>query len=195
MTGADADLNHLFGIKKPFLAPLYLSVPLNLARCLTPDEAAQICERDSAIKPTTRDTWQLSPVYVDGRLEAMLQKMSQRGGWHAAATWQLPTAPGYGMLRLAKPLGSGRALTKDECRQLRSIDTCYAGVNPTWSVTPTANDRVVDIVRDIGRKTIRVGTLTLAQEVVTPDVRNETRRRISMGSLPARCVAQLSVIF
>lgn len=30
MTTSDADLVHLFGIKKPFLAPLYLSYPLNL---------------------------------------------------------------------------------------------------------------------------------------------------------------------
>src|SRR5574337_496111 len=114
MTVADADLNHVFGIKKPFMAPLQLSIPLNAPRRLTPDEAAQICERDSPIKPTTRDTWEIEPISINGVLHAALSKMSKRGGRHAESTWHLPIAGGIGHLRLSSPLGSGRALTKAE---------------------------------------------------------------------------------
>ena len=163
MTASDADLVHLFGIKKPFLAPLYLSYPLNQARRLSADEAAQLCERDSAIKPSTRDTWEIAPTYVNGVLHANLSKMTRRGGWHAESTWMLPIAPGEGMLRLSAPLASGRALSKEECRQLRSIGAEFKGANPAWTVKPS--ERVplsVLIFRYQRDMMISVGGLKLA---------------------------------
>ena len=64
MTAAsDADLNHLFGIKKPFLAPLHLSIPLNAPRRLTADEAAQILI-------TYYKTGDIPPQYVLRPIEA-----------------------------------------------------------------------------------------------------------------------------
>lgn len=187
MTAAsDADLNHLFGIKKSFLAPLHLSIPLNAPRRLTADEAAQICERDSAIKPTTRDNWELSPVSINGLLHAALSKMSNRGGRHAESTWHLPTA-GVGQLRLSSPLGSGRALTKDECRQLRSIDDRFAGANPAWTVKPSlSNPLQVDIVRYQNVNMWTVGQLSLApvqpQQTAPARPRPRTQPRLSAGS-------------
>lgn len=163
MTASDADLVHLFGIKKPFLAPLYLSYPLNQARRLSADEAAQLCERDSAIKPSTRDTWEIAPSYVNGVLHANLSKMTRRGGWHAESTWMLPVAPGEGMLRLSAPLGSGRALSKEECRQLRSIGAEFKAANPAWTVKPSERDPLsVLIFRYQRDMMISVGGLKLA---------------------------------
>jgi hypothetical protein len=163
MTTSDADLVHLFGIKKPFLAPLYLSYPLNLARRLSADEAAQLCERDSAIKPSTRDTWEIAPTYVNGVLQANLSKMTRRGGWHAESTWMLPVAPGEGMLRLSAPLGSGRALSKEECRQLRSIGAEFKAANPAWTVKPSDRDLLSVLIFRYQRDTmILVGGLKLA---------------------------------
>ena len=163
MTTSDADLVHLFGIKKPFLAPLYLSYPLNLARRLSADEAAQLCERDSAIKPSTRDTWEIAPTYVNGVLQANLSKMTRRGGWHAESTWMLPVAPGDGMLRLSAPLGSGRALSKEECRQLRSIGAEFKAANPAWTVKPSDHDLLSVLIFRYQRDTmILVGGLKLA---------------------------------
>ena len=163
MTTSDADLVHLFGIKKPFLAPLYLSYPLNLARRLSADEAAQLCERDSAIKPSTRDTWEIAPTYVNGVLQANLSKMTRRGGWHAESTWMLPVAPGEGMLRLSAPLGSGRALSKEECRQLRSIGAEFKAANPAWTVKPSDRDPLSVLIFRYQRDTmILVGGLKLA---------------------------------
>lgn len=163
MTASAADLVHLFGIKRPFLSPLYLSYPLNQARRLSADEAAQICERDSAIKPSTRDTWEIAPTYVNGVLHANLSKMTRRGGWHAESTWMLPVAPGEGMLRLSAPLGSGRALTKDECRQLRSIGGEYKVANPAWTVKPSDRDPLGALIFRYQRDMmISVGGLKLA---------------------------------
>ena len=163
MTASDADLFHLFGIKKPFLAPLYLSYPLNQARRLSADEAAQLCERDSAIKPSTRDTWEIAPTYVNGVLHANLSKMTRRGGWHAESTWMLPVAPGEGMLRLSAPLGSGRALSMEECRQLRSIGAEFKAANPAWTVKPSERDPLsVLIFRYQRDMMISVGGLKLA---------------------------------
>ena len=163
MTASDADLFHLFGIKKPFLAPLYLSYPLNQARRLSADEAAQLCERDSAIKPSTRDTWEIAPTYVNGVLQANLSKMTRLGGWHAESTWMLPVAPGEGMLRLSAPLGSGRALSKEECRQLRSIGAEFKAANPAWTVKPSVRDPLsVLIFRYQRDMMISVGGLKLA---------------------------------
>lgn len=163
MTACDADLVHLFGIKKPFLAPLYLSHPLNQARRLSTDEAAQLCERDSAIKPSTRDAWEIKPTYVNGVLHANLSKMSRRGGWHAESTWVLPVAPGEGMLRLSAPLGSGRAMTKEECRQLRSIGAEFKAANPAWTVKPAERDPLsVQIFRYQQDMMISAGALKLA---------------------------------
>ena len=163
MSASDANLVHLFGIKKPFLAPLYLSYPLNQARRLSADEAAQLCERDSAIKPSTRDTWEIAPTYVNGVLHANLSKMTRRGGWHAESTWMLPVAPGEGMLRLSAPLGSGRALSKEECRQLRSIGAEFKAANPAWTVKPSERDPLsVLIFRYQRDMMISVGGLKLA---------------------------------
>lgn len=163
MTASDADLVHLFGIKKPFLAPLYLSYPLNQARRLSADEAVQLCERDSAIKPSTRDTWEIAPTYVNGVLHANLSKMTRRGGWHAESIWMLPVAPGEGMLRLSAPLGSGRALSMEECRQLRSIGAEFKGANPAWTVKPSERDPLsVLIFRYQRDMMISVGGLKLA---------------------------------
>lgn len=163
MTASDADLVHLFGIKKPFMAPLYLSYALNQARRLSADEAAQLCERDSAIKPSTRDTWEIAPTYVNGVLHAELSKMTRRGGWHAESTWMLPVAPGEGMLRLSAPLGSGRALSKEECRQLRSIGAEFKAANPAWTVKPSDRDPLsVLIFRYQRDMMISVGGLKLA---------------------------------
>lgn len=163
MTTTDADLDHLFGIKKPFLAPLYLSYPLNQARRLSADEAAQLCERDSAIKPSTRDTWEIAPTYVNGVLQANLSKMTRRCGWHAESTWMLPVAPGEGMLRLSAPLGSGRALSKEECRQLRSIGAEFKAANPAWTIKPSDRDPLSVLIFRYQRDTmILVGGLKLA---------------------------------
>ncbi|TXT25397.1 MAG: hypothetical protein FD131_4598 [Rhodocyclaceae bacterium] len=196
MTAAsDADLNHLFGIKKPFLAPLHLSIPLHAPRQLTPDEAAQICERDSAIKPTTRDNWELSPVSINGLLHAALSKMSNRGGRHAESTWQLPTA-GVGQLRLSSPLGSGRALTKDECRQLRSIDDRFAGANPAWTVKPSPSNLLkVDIVRYQKMNMLPVGQISLAPLPPPQSASARPKGRIPHSRLSARSQAWLSAVF
>ncbi len=195
MTAAsDAELNHLFGIKKPFLSPLHLSIPLNTPRRLTPDEAAQICERDSAIKPTTRDNWELSPVSINGLLHAALSKMSSRGGRHAESTWHLPTA-GVGQLRLSSPLGSGRALTKDECRQLRSIDERFAGANPSWTVKPSLSNLLqVDIVRYKNVNMWTVGQLSLApMQPLQPSPARPRAR--TQPHLSARSQALLTALF
>lgn len=195
MTASDADLDHLFGIKKPFLAPLHLSISLNAPRRLTPDEAAQICERDSTIKPTTRDTWEIAPVSINGLRHAALSKMSNRGGRHAESTWHLPTA-GIGQLRLASPLGSGRALTKEECRQLRSIDDRFAGANPAWTVKPSpSNPLAVDIVRYQNSNMLPVGQLSLAPLQSPPAAPTRPRARVPQPRLSARSQAWLTALF
>lgn len=193
MTSGDTGLNHLAGIKKPFLAPLHLSYPLDSVRRLSSDEATQICERDSTIKPTTRETWELSPIYVQGVLHAALSKMSKRGGWHAEATWHLPVAPGHGLLRLSSPLGSGRALSDEESRQLRSIGGVFARANPAWSVTPSrTNELVVDIVREPRNVMILVGTVVLAAQTKPLP---SPRIRSSRVALTPRSLVWLSTVF
>lgn len=193
---SDADLNHLFGIKKPFLAPLHLSISLNAPRRLTPDEAAQICERDSAIKPTTRDNWELSPVSINGLLHAALSKMTNRGGRHAESTWHLPTAGGVGQLRLSAFLGSGRALTKEECRQLRSIDDRFAGANPAWTVKPSPSNLLkVEIVRYQKMNMLPVGQISLAPLSPPQSAPARPKVRIPHSRLSARSQAWLSSVF
>lgn len=160
----DADLNHLFGIKKPFQSPLFLSYPLNQERNLSVDEAAQICERDSAIKPTTRDYWKIEPRFNNAGHCVALKKMSKKGGgWFAEATWVLPLAPGEGQLRLSAPIGSGRALTKEETRQLNSFGGDFKGANSAWSVLPSERDVFsVVIVRYKRGIMLTVGSLKIA---------------------------------
>ena len=180
MTASDADLDHLFGIQNPFLAPIYLSYPLNLARRLSADEAAQLCERDSAIKPSTQDAWEIAPVYVNGVLHAHLSKIIRRGGRRAESTWTLPVVPGEGMLRLTSPLGSGRALSKEECRQLRSIGGNFKAANPAWTVKPSGRDPLSVLIlryKGCSMDLILVGGLKLAppppcpQQSASPMVR------------------------
>jgi len=77
-TASDADIAHLFGIKRPFLSPLFLSYPLNQARRLSGDEAAQLCERDSAIKPSTHERWQIAPLSINGVPHVELSKLTTR---------------------------------------------------------------------------------------------------------------------
>ena len=196
MTASDADLNHLFGIKKPFLSPLYLSHALPIARPITTDEAAQICERDSAIKPTTRGNWELAPLRIGGVLHAELRKMTKRGGdWHPEATWHLPVAPEVGMLRLSLPLGSGRALTKNECRQLRCCDEVFAHANPAWSIKPFGDLTVVEVVRDVRSRMQIVGTIPLVPG--TPVLSQPQAKPPRVGRLPLspRYTALLSSVF
>jgi len=173
---------------------LHLSIPLNAPRRLTPDEAAQICERDSAIKPTTRDNWELSPISINSLLHAALSKMSNRGGRHVESTWHLPTA-GVGQLRLSSPLGSGRALSKDECRQLRSIDDRFAGANPSWTVKPSLSNLLqVDIVRYKNVNMWTVGQLSLAP-AQPPQISPARPRPRTQPHLSARSQALLTALF
>ena len=182
----DADLDHLFGIKKPFLAPIHLSYELKTERRLSVDEAAQLCERDAAIKPTIRDAWQLAPVYVGGVLHANLSRMTKRGGWHAEATWMLPVAPGYGLLRLTDPLGSGRAVSKEEARQLRSIGGAFSGANPSWTVTPSETSPLLVLIFRYRRNImVSVGTMGLTSAApLKPEAHaRPLRRPLTAGSL------------
>lgn len=194
MTASDADLVHLFGIKKPFLAPLYLSYALNQARRLSSDEAAQLCERDSAIKPSTRDTWEIAPTYLNGVLHAELSKMTRRGGWHAEATWILPVAPGEGMLRLSAPLGSGRALSKEECRQLRSIGGDFKAASPSWTVKPSEKDPLRVLIFRYQRDIMySVGTLKLAPP--PPRAKSSAPNSVRSPTSPVRQGAWQHLIF
>jgi hypothetical protein len=194
MTASDADLVHLFGIKKPFLAPLYLSYPLNQARRLSADEAAQLCERDSAIKPSTRDSWEIAPPNVNGVLHANLSKMSRRGGWHAESTWVLPVAPGEGMLRLSAPLGSGRALSKEECRQLRSIGGEFKAASPSWTVKPAEKDPLRVLIFRYQRDIMySVGTLKLAPP--PPRAKSSAPNSVLSPTRPVRQGAWQHLIF
>lgn len=194
MTASDADLVHLFGIKKPFLAPLYLSYALNQARRLSADEAAQLCERDSAIKPSTRDTWEIAPTNVNGVLHANLSKMSRRGGWHAESTWVLPVAPGEGMLRLSAPLGSGRALSKEECRQLRSIGGEFKAASPSWTVKPAEKDPLRVLIFRYQRDIMySVGTLKLAPP--PPRAKSSAPNSVRSPTRPVRQGAWQNLIF
>lgn len=196
MTDAsDADFAHLFGVKKPFRAPLWLSQALISPRPLTADEAAQLCERDAAIKPTTRTNWELAPITINGKLHAALSQMSARNGRHAVATWHLPVAPAVGVLRLCKPLGSGRALTPPECRQLRSFDKNFAGANRAWSVIPDVEDeRFVTVCRNPGGRMVvvarRVG-ISASFAVPTPGARHRLMR---FEDLPAPVRARAAVL-
>lgn len=196
MTDAsDADLAHLFGVKKPFLAPLWLSQALISPRPLTADEAAQLCERDAAIKPTTRKNWELAPITINGKLHAALSQMSERNGRHPVATWHLPVAPAVGVLRLCTPLGSGRALSPIECRQLRSFDKKFTGANPAWSVIPNVHDAcVVTICRDPGRKMVIIAdavSFAIPSSVPTPRARHRMQR---FEDLPAPVRARAAVL-
>ena len=135
-TANPADLNHLFGIKRPWLSPLYLSYPITGVRRLSADEAAQLCERDAPIKPTTREGWEISAFTISGVPHVALSKMMSRGGVRRAeATWHIPIG-GEGVLRLSSPLGSGRRPTNEECRQLRSFGGMFANAKPTWVLKP-----------------------------------------------------------
>ena len=194
MTASDADLVHLFGIKKPFLAPLYLSYALNQARRLSADEAAQLCERDSAIKPSTRDTWEIAPTYVNGVLHANLSKMTRRGGWHAESTWILPVAPGEGMLRLSAPLCSGRALSKEECRQLRSIGGEFKAASPSWTVKPAEKDPLRVLIFRYQRDIMySVGSLKLAPP--PPRAKSSAQNPARSPTMPARQGTWQNLIF
>ena len=165
----DAEIARLFGIKRPLLSPLYLSYPLNQARRLSVDEAAQLCERDWARKPTPRYNWEIAPLTINGVPHAALSKMSQRGGRHAESTWHLPLAPGEGMLRLSAPVASGRALSETECRQLRSIGGEYQRANPAWTVKPSQrNPLAVEVCRYKGSAMHLVGTVKLATPPPAP---------------------------
>ena len=194
MTASDADLVHLFGIKIPFLAPLYLSYALNQARRLSADEAAQLCERDSAIKPSTRDTWEIAPSYVNGVLHANLSKMTRRGGWHAESTWILPVAPGEGMLRLSAPLGSGRALSKEECRQLRSIGGEFKAASPSWTVKPAEKNPLRVLIFRYQRDIMySVGSIKLAPP--PPRAKSSAQNPARSPTMPPRQGAWQNLIF
>lgn len=159
------------------------------------DEAAQICERDAAIKPTTRERWALAPITINGKLHAALSQMSERNERHAVATWHLPVAPAVGVLRLCTPLGDGRALTPTECRQLRSFDKKFAGANPAWRVIPDSDDeRVVAICRYPGGRMVVVAHpigIAVSSAVPTQPAR---RRMIRFEDLPAPMRARGAVL-
>lgn len=194
-TASDADIAHLFGIKQPFLAPLHLSYPLNQARRLSADEATQLCERDSAIKPTTREGWQIAPLSINGVPHVALSKMTTRGGTRRIeASWHLPLAPGEGMFRLSAPLGSGRALTQAECRQLRSIGGEFKGANPAWTVTPSPRTPLgVEIFRYKRNVMQMVGALKLAMPVVAPS--RPVARPAARPALTAATKRVLNLVF
>lgn len=193
-TASDAEIARLFGIKRPFHSPLYLSYPLNQARRLSADEAAQLCERDSAIKPTSRDGWEIAPVSINGIPHAALSKMTARGGRHAESTWHLPLAPDEGMLRLTEPLGSGRALSQLECRQLRSIGGDFKAANPAWTVKPSPrNPLSVEICRYRRDVMLLVGSVNLAMPVA--DSATERLVRAARPALTALSLALLKNVF
>lgn len=190
---SDADLAHLFGGKKPFLAPLWLSQALISPRPLTPDEAAQLCERDAAIKPTTRKNWELAPITINGKLHAALSQMSERNGRHPVATWHLPVAPAVGVLRLCTPLDDGRALTPPECRQLRSFDKKLAFANSAWRVIPDLDDKhAAWICRGKGFEVIGPYPIDTAVSAV-PTILRSPNRLLPFAALPAPIRAQLRV--
>jgi len=193
-TASDAEIARLFGIKRPFHSPLYLSYPLNQARRLSADEAAQLCERDSAIKPTSRDGWEIAPVSINGIPHAALSKMTARGGRHSESTWHLPLAPGEGMLRLTEPLGSGRALSQLECRQLRSIGGEFKAANPAWTVKPSQrNPLSVEICRYRRDVMLLVCSVNLAMPVA--DSATERLVRAARPALTALSLALLKNVF
>lgn len=194
-TASDDDLARLFGIKPNFRSPLFLSYPLNQARGLSVDEAAQLCERESAIKPTSGNRWQIAPVSINGVPHAALAKMSSRGGArHATATWHLPLAPGDGMLRLSAPLGSGRALSQLECRQLRSVGGEFKAVNPAWTVKPSQRDPLrVEIWRYRRNLMLFVGSVKLATPVT--ETTTKTPVRAARPALTAVSLAVLQNLF
>lgn len=193
MNASDEDLAHLFGIKRPFLDPLYLSQPLHAPRPITADEAAQLCERDAAIKPNTRGAWELAPLVIGGKPHIELRKMSNGGGSrHPEATWILPAVPGDGMLRLSAPLGSGRAVTPEERRQLRSIGGPFAHAHASWTVKPSGSSMTVQIYRYRRDQMLTVGALELVPVARVPA---EQRPRRRLAGLPAACAARLSVYF
>ena len=194
----DAEIARLFGIKQPFSAPLFLSYPLNQSRRLSADEAAQLCERGAAIQPTTRDAWEIAPMSINGVPHATVSKMTLRGGRHAEATWLFPLAPGEGQLRLSAPLGSGRTLCQDECRQLRSIGGEFKAANPAWTVKPHArNAQGVEIYRYRRAQMVLVGSITLAQPTTAPFAPHASTPSIrqSCPELTARSRAPLNLIF
>lgn len=203
LPASDDDLNRLFGVKKPFAAPIHLSHPLDMERRLTADEAAQICERDSAIKPNTRASWSLHPIRINGVLWAGLSRISARGGRHAEATWHLPVASGIGQLRLTADLGDGRKLSKDECRQMRSIGGDFAGANPNWAVKPSsASHGTVTLYRYTGQNRITVGSICLAPEPEAPTTllenarpAGEARERRQFKDLPESLRRNAFVLF
>ena len=186
-----ADLNHLFGIKRPFLAPLFLSYPFPVtgARRLSPDEAAQLCERDSAIKPTTRETWEIAPISINDVPHAALSKMTSRGGVRRAeATWHIPIG-GEGVLRLSSPLGSGRRPTNDECRQLRSFGGMFANARPNWALKPIKGfSNQVAVYQYKGVTRLHAGSLqTLASFPCPPEPTARHRPVLTANSQAILC--------
>ncbi len=189
MTASDADLAHLFKTKPR--APLYLSYILNIPRRLTTDEVAQLSEQ--GYRATTRESWELRPMTINGVPHAELCHMTSAGGSrHAATTWHLELAPGYSQLRLTRPLGSGRALSKEECRQLRSIGGEFAKANTAWSAVPSPNTLAVQIVRDPRNVMMIVGTVALAFHHAAPVIR---RARLPISSLRRESLALVAAMF
>ena len=195
-TADDAEIARLFGIKRPFLSPLYLSYPLNQPRRLSVDEAAQLCERDAQMKPTARDGWEIAPISINGVPHAAVSKMSSRGGRHAEATWHLPLAPGEGMLRLSAALGSGRALSDSESRQLRSIGGEFKAASPAWTVKPSErNPFSVEIYRYKRNVMALVGPVKLAAPTAIPRPEKTADRAAARPVLTGKSMALLQNIF
>jgi hypothetical protein len=189
VNASDADLAHLFKTKTR--APLYLSHILNIPRRLTADEVAQLSEQ--GYRATTRESWELRPTSINGVPHADLCHMTAVGDFrHAEATWHLELAPGYSQLRLTRPLGSGRALSKEECRQLRSIGGEFAKANTAWSAVPSPNTLAVQIVRDTRNVMTVVGTVALAFHHAAPVIR---RAKLPISSLRRESLAVVASMF
>lgn len=195
-TVSPSDSKHLFGSRKSLQDPLHLSIPLDAPRRLTVDEAAQICERGTAIQPSTRDSWQIEPYMDKGKKLAALSRMSMRGGRHAEATWDFPISEGVGHLRLSCPIDAARYLSDEECRQLRSFDPRFARANRSWVVKPSlSSPQSVEILRYDKRKSLLVGKLALAFALpVAQDEPQKPSLPRPLCQLSARSQACLSVL-
>ena len=131
---------------------------------------------------------------MNGVLHANLSKMTRRGGWHAESTWILPVAPGEGMLRLSAPLGSGRALSKEESRQLRSIGGEFMAASPSWTVKPAEKDPLRVLIFRYQRDIMySVGTLKLAPP--PPRAKSSAPNSVRSPTRPVRQGAWQNLIF
>ena len=192
-TANTADVNHLFGIKRPFNAPLYLSYPLTGPRRLSPDEAAQICARDSAIKPTTRDGWELTAITIAGAPHVALSKMTSRRGQRRIDATRYLSIGGEGVLRLSSPSDTVRRLSEDECRQLHSFGGLFAKATTTWALMPIqGNPNQVSIYRykDVNR--LHVGSLPTVAFFHSPP---QIKQIVARPDLSAQSLAILCNLF